>query len=51
MMVCFDEEHTSSTAVGVRDRFGEPAAAAAERIPDRRKQDSALAFACASSLD
>ena len=51
MMMCFDEEHTRIPAVGVRDRLGEPAAVAAKRIPDCRKQDSAFTFARASSLD
>jgi hypothetical protein len=36
---------------GVRDRLGQPATAAPERIPDRGKQNSTLTFACASSLD
>jgi hypothetical protein len=45
MMMCFDEEHTSGAVVGVGDWDGQPATAAAERIPDRGKQDSALTFA------
>jgi len=51
MMIAFDEEDASGTAVGVRDRNGEPADSVAERIPRRRKQNSTSASAGSASSD